>query len=39
MDFYDVVKSRRTVRNFSDKKVDKDIIERILSAGSNDNNY
>jgi nitroreductase len=33
MDFYDVVKSRRTIRDFSDKKVDKKTIERILSAG------
>ena len=33
MDFYDVVKSRKTVRDFSDKKVDKKIIEKILSAG------
>ena len=33
MDFYDVIKSRRTIRDFSDKKVDKKIIERILSAG------
>ena len=33
MDFYDVVKSRRTIRDFSDKKVDKETIERILSAG------
>ena len=33
MDFYDVVKSRKTIRDFSKKKVDKKIIERILSAG------
>ena len=33
MDFYDIVKSRRTVRDFLDKKVDKEVIERILSAG------
>ena len=33
MDFYDDVKSRKTVRDFSDKLVDKKIIERILSAG------
>ena len=33
MNFYDVVKSRRTIRDFSEKKVDKDTIERILSAG------
>jgi nitroreductase len=29
MEFYDVVKSRRTIRDFSDKKVDKNIIEKI----------
>ena len=33
MEFYEVVKSRRTIRNFTNKKVDKKIIERILSAG------
>jgi nitroreductase len=33
MDFYDAIKLRRTVRDFSDKKVDKKIIEKILSAG------
>jgi len=33
MDFYDVIKTRRTVRDFSDKKIDKKTIERILSAG------
>jgi len=33
MEFYDVVKSRKTIRDFSDKKVDKKTIERILSAG------
>jgi len=33
MNFYDVVKSRRTIRDFSDKKVDKETVERILSAG------
>ena len=33
MEFYDVVKSRRTIRDFSDEKLDKSIIERILSAG------
>jgi nitroreductase len=33
MDFYDVVKSRRTIRDFSDKKVDKETIERVLSTG------
>jgi nitroreductase len=33
MDFYEVVKNRKTIRDFSDKKVGKEIIERILSAG------
>jgi len=33
MDFYEVVKARKTIRDFSDKKVDKKTIERILSAG------
>jgi nitroreductase len=33
MEFYDVVKARRTIRDFSEKKVDKKTIERILSAG------
>jgi len=33
LEFYDVIKSRRTIRDFSDKKVDKKTIERILSAG------
>jgi len=33
MEFYDVVKSRRTIRDFSGKKVDKKTLERILSAG------
>jgi len=33
MEFYDVIKLRRTTRDFSDKKVDKKIIERVISAG------
>lgn len=33
MEFYDVVKARRTIRDFTDKQVDKKTIERILSAG------
>ena len=33
MDFYEAVKNRRTIRDFSDKKIDNKIIERILSAG------
>ena len=33
MEFYEVVKLRRMVRDFSDRKLDKKTIERILSAG------
>lgn len=33
MDFYEVVERRRTVRSFSDKKVPKEIIYKILDAG------
>lgn len=33
MDFYEVINSRRTIRNFTDRPVDIDMIKRILSAG------
>jgi nitroreductase len=33
MEFYKVVKGKKTIRDFSDKKVDKKTIEKILSAG------
>jgi len=33
MEFYEVVKSRRTIRDFTEDKIDKKTIERILSAG------
>ena len=33
MDFYDAVKARKTIRDFSDKQIDKKTIEKILSAG------
>lgn len=33
MDFYKVVEKRRTVRNFSDKKVPQEILYKILEAG------
>ena len=33
MDFYTTVERRRTIRDFSNKKVDRKIIERIISAG------
>ena len=34
MEFYDVIRKRRTVREFSDKDVDFVAIERILDAGN-----
>jgi len=33
MEFYDVIKARKTIREFSGKKIDKKVIEKILSAG------
>ena len=33
MNFYDVIKARKTIRDFSDKKIDKKTIAKILSAG------
>ena len=33
MDFYDVIDKRRTVRQFDDKIIEKEILERILNAG------
>ena len=33
MEFYEVVKSRKTIRDFTEEKIDKKTIERILSAG------
>ena len=33
MEFYEVVKTRKTIRDFSEQKVEEKIIERILSAG------
>ena len=33
MDFYEVLEKRRTIRDFSDKKIENKIIEKILSAG------
>ena len=32
-DFYDVVNSRRTIRDFENKSIDDEVIERIISAG------
>ena len=34
MDFYDVVKGRRTAREFLDREVDFDAVRRILEAGN-----
>jgi nitroreductase len=33
MEFYDVVEKRRTIRDFTDQPVDREVVERILSAG------
>ena len=33
MEFYDVINSRRTIRDFADQPVDINIVKRILSAG------
>lgn len=33
MDFYDVINSRRTIRDFTDQSVDIDIVKKVLSAG------
>ncbi|RUT50550.1 nitroreductase family protein [Campylobacter fetus] len=33
MEFYEVINNRRTVREFEDKAIPKDVLERILDAG------
>ncbi|MEL7658513.1 MAG: nitroreductase family protein [Bacillota bacterium] len=33
MDFYDVVNSRRTIRDFTTDTIPEEVIERIISAG------
>lgn len=33
MEFYEVIKKRRTIRDFKDEPIEKEVIERILSAG------
>ena len=33
MEFYDVVNSRRTIRDFENESIDDEVIERIISAG------
>ena len=32
MDFYQVLEKRRTIRDFSDKEVTDDVLEKVLSA-------
>lgn len=32
-DFYDVVNSRRSIRDFTNESIDDEVIERIISAG------
>ncbi|MEK1862700.1 MAG: nitroreductase family protein, partial [Rhizobium leguminosarum] len=32
MDVYEAVKSRRSVRGFKDKPVEREVLERVLSA-------
>ena len=32
MDFYQVLEKRRTIRDFSDKEVTEEVLERVLSA-------
>ena len=32
MDFYQVLEKRRTIRDFSDKKVTDEVLEKVLSA-------
>ena len=33
MEFYDVVNKRRSIRQFEDKEISKEVLERILDAG------
>lgn len=33
MEFYDVINARRSIRQFEDKEIPRDILERILNAG------
>ena len=33
MDFFEVIKQRKSVREYSDKKVEKELIEKIVDAG------
>ena len=33
MEFYDVINKRRSIRQFENKEIDKEVLERILDAG------
>lgn len=33
MEFYEVIEKRRTIREFIDREIPKDVLKRILSAG------
>lgn len=33
MEFYDVINTRRSIRQFEDKTISRDVLERILDAG------
>ena len=33
MEFYEVVNKRRTIRNFENKTIPQEVLERILNAG------
>ena len=33
MEFYEVINKRRSIRQFADKEIPKEVLERILDAG------
>ena len=33
MEFYDVINRRRSIRQFEDREISRDVLERILDAG------
>ena len=33
MDFYEVISRRRSIRQFEDREIPRDVLERILDAG------
>ena len=33
MEFYDVINKRRSIRQFEDREIPRDVLERILDAG------